>query len=237
VSVLEQLLSVQEHDTTLEQLRHRRDHLPERAALVVIDTRQTDIRGRRADVDAQRSDLVREQRRYEDEISALEAKVTEVDRQLYGGSVTSPRELQALQDEIASLRRRADDLETSLLEILTALEPIDDTIEALDSESTGLAEEHDAVTAQLAAAEVAVDDEIAVAERERNESADAVPAERMAEYESLRSRLGGIAISRLVGTSCGACHLSLSAVDIDRLRKLPADEPGSCEECGRMLVH
>jgi len=237
VSVLEQLLSVQEHDTTLEQLRHRRDHLPERAALAVIDTRQTDIRGRRAEVDAQRSDLVREQRRYEDEISALEAKVTEVDRQLYGGSVTSPRELQALQDEIASLRRRADDLETSLLEVLTALEPIDDTIEALDSESAGLAEEHAAVTAQLAAAEVAVDDEIAVAERERNESADAVPAERIAEYESLRSRLGGIAISRLVGSSCGACHLSLSAVDIDRLRKLPADEPGSCEECGRMLVH
>jgi uncharacterized protein len=237
VSVLEQLLSVQEHDTVLEQLRHRRDHLPERGELVAIDSRQAEIRGRRAEVDAQRSDLVREQRRYEDEIAALEAKVTEVDGQLYGGAVTSPRELQTLQDEIAALRRRADDLETSLLEILTALEPVDDTIEALDTESTRLAEEHDAVTARLAAAEAAVDGEIAVAEQERSDSAAAVPAEQMAEYESLRSRLGGIAIARLVGTSCGACHLSLSAVDIDRLRKLPADEPGTCEECGRMLVH
>jgi predicted nucleic acid-binding Zn-ribbon protein len=31
--------------------------------------------------------------------------------------------------------------------------------------------------------------------------------------------------------------LTLSAVEIDRIKKLPVDEPATCEECGRMLVH
>ena len=237
MSVLEQLLQVQEHDTALEQLRHRRDHLPERTDLSALDQREADVARRRTDVDAQRHDLARDQKRYEDEISAIEAKVAEVDGQLYGGSVTSPRELQALQDEIGALRRRADDLETSLLEVLTALEPVDATIESLDAETTVIESERAEVTSRLNASESEVDAEIAAEESARSEAAGTVPSERLSEYEALRSRMGGIAIARLVGTSCGACHLSLPAVDIDRIKKLPADEPGICEECGRMLVH
>ena len=237
MSVLEQLLSIQEHDTSLEQLRHRREHLPEQAELTEIAERESSVSTRRSEIDVRHAELTRDQKRHEDEIAAIEAKIAEVDRQLYGGSVSAPRELQALQDEIAALRRRADDLETELLEILTDREPVDDTIAALEAEAATLADQRADASARLAAAQAAVDVEIAAEGDARRAAADSVPAERLAEYESLRSRLGGIAIARLVGTSCGACHLSLSAVDIDRIRKMSVDEPATCEECGRMLVH
>jgi predicted nucleic acid-binding Zn-ribbon protein len=237
VSVLEQLLSVQEHDTALEQLRHRLDHLPERAALEALDERSANATSRRAEASDARDDLVRQQRRFEDEIAAVEAKILTVDGQLYGGSVSSPRELQALQDEIGALRRRTDDLETQLLEILTSLEPIDGSLEALDAEDVAIADERAAATASLAASVAEVEAEIATEEAARADAASGLPEQRVAEYEDLRGRLGGIAVARLAGTSCGGCHLTLSAVEIDRIRKLPPDEPGMCEECGRMLVH
>ena len=40
----------------------------------------------------------------------------------------------------------------------------------------------------------------------------------------------------MVGGSCGGCHLSLSAVDVDRIKKLPPEAPAYCEECGRLLA-
>jgi uncharacterized protein len=53
----------------------------------------------------------------------------------------------------------------------------------------------------------------------------------------LRHDLGGIAVARLVGTNCGGCHLTLSAVELDRIRHEPGDAVVICEECGRLLVH
>jgi hypothetical protein len=72
--------------------------------------------------------------------------------------------------------------------------------------------------------------------RERDELAGTVDPELLTEYDELRKRSGGIAIARLVGGSCGGCHLSLPAVDVDRIKKLSPDAPAHCEECGRLLA-
>ena len=66
---------------------------------------------------------------------------------------------------------------------------------------------------------------------------EGLDGELLAEYERLRRELGGVAVARLAGTSCGGCHLSLSAVEVDRIRKTPAGAMVHCEECGRILVH
>jgi uncharacterized protein len=58
----------------------------------------------------------------------------------------------------------------------------------------------------------------------------------LATYERLRARLGGVGVARLVGTHCDGCHLTLSAVELDRVRHLPDGEVYTCEQCGRILV-
>ena len=78
--------------------------------------------------------------------------------------------------------------------------------------------------------------ELAAVKAEREAAAAAVPDELWPEYDKLRARLGGVAIARLVGSTCQGCHLALPAVEVDRIRKLPLDEAVYCEECGRLLV-
>ena len=53
---------------------------------------------------------------------------------------------------------------------------------------------------------------------------------------TMRTQLGGTAVARLSGTTCGACHLSLPAVEIDRLRRDTDDGVPTCTECGALLV-
>lgn len=237
MSVLDQLLQLQEHDTAGDQLRHRRARLPQRQELVGLETELSTLAERRTEAESRRHDLGREQSRLEDELALVEDKRSQVDHQLYSGSVSAPRELQALQDEIAALDRRRSDLEDELLEIMDALDPIDASLDDLAAERTRLEQARDAVRGSLEEAEAAVDAEVSTIDAARSAVAADLPAEQLQAYEEARRRLGGIAVARLVGGSCGGCHLALSAVEIDHIRKLPPDQPATCEECGRLLVH
>ena len=63
------------------------------------------------------------------------------------------------------------------------------------------------------------------------------PSELAQRYEVLRSRLGGVGAARLVGDRCDGCHLTLSSVEVERIRRLPPEEFATCAQCDRILVH
>ena len=67
-------------------------------------------------------------------------------------------------------------------------------------------------------------------------AAATVAPDLLARYERLRTQLGGTGAARLVGGSCSGCHLSLPAMEVDRIRKAPPDEVITCDQCGRILV-
>lgn len=230
------LLEVQAHDTRLDQLRHQLETLPERTAR---DTARVDLAATEAalaDRTATRDDLARQQKRIDDEVELLKDKRTGFDAKLYGGTVSNPRELQDLQEEIDALGRRIDQLEDGELEIMEQVEPVEAQLaqlaEARRAQEAGLEAAEQALT--VAEAEVAA--AIEAEEAAQATAGDPVPPALLEEYRKLRGGRGGIAIARMVGSQCGACHLSLSAMEAARMRKLPEGEIAHCEECGRILV-
>ncbi len=234
---LDQLLVLQEHDTVLDQLRHRRATLPQRAEAESIQVDLADVTHRQDEVAEARAEVARAQKRLEDEVASVEEKVASVHGQLYGGSVTSPRELQALQDDENALKRHQSAVEDKVIEQMELAVPLDEQTDELATRRAGLEADQTRVAAELAAAEAEIDAEVAGVGAERAEIAGAVDAELLERYEVLRHDLGGIAVARLVGTNCGGCHLTLSAVELDRIRHQPDDVVVLCEECGRLLVH
>ncbi len=230
------LLSVQEHDTTTDQLEHRKRTLPERAELDLLMAQIAAVDGKATEVEEQRHELGRAQRKLEDEIAVIADKATQHDKTLYSGTIANPRELQALQDEIAALKRRIGQLEDQDLELMEQIEPLDAELARLAGERTALDDSGTRLRVAIAEAEVAIDDELANVRAERSALAGDVDPQLLEEYEALRPKMGGIAIARLVGGSCGGCHLGLSAVEVDRIKHLPPDEPVRCEECGRLLA-
>jgi predicted nucleic acid-binding Zn-ribbon protein len=232
----ETLLAVQALDTRADQLTHRFGSLPERARLAELGEHADDIDRQLAAVDERRGELSRSQQRLEDEVASLTERAAQAEKQLYSGSVTNPRELQALQDDIASIKRRIGQIEDDELEIMELTEPVDAQRDELAAQREKVDADAKSVTATLAAAEAAIVAERAEVQRDRDAAAEKVPGELWPEYDELRAQLGGVAIARLVGTTCQGCHLALSAVEVDRIRKLSPDEPVHCEECGRLLV-
>jgi len=236
MTALERLLELQDHDTALDQIRHRRRTLPERARLASIASARAALVQGSADVRAQRAELTRTQTRLEDEIAKVDAKAAAVDRQLYDGSITSPKEAQAFQADVESLRRRQATLEDEVLELMEAGEPGDARLaEVAETDATMRAEET-GVAAALGAAEADLDQRATELEAERVVLVDGLDPALLATYEGLRPQYGGVAIARLQGVTCQGCHLSLAALEVDRLRHEPPDAIAHCPECGRILV-
>ena len=129
----QRLLSVQDHDTRIDQLRHRLDTLPERAALAARQQESKRISNQRETLQVRRLELQRTLKRNEDELAALEGRRKKEYDRLYSGEVTGTRELLTLQEEVDGLRSRCSDMESGALEMMEAIEEVDAEVESLET--------------------------------------------------------------------------------------------------------
>ena len=177
------------------------------------------------------------QQRLEDEVASIESKVAELDKKLYSGTISSPRELQALQADIDSLKRHRTALEDEILVAMEQREPLDTEMAAFAEERGRLDVAGSRLRAAIAEAEAEIDRELETVEDLRREAAAGLPDELTALYDELRVKLGGVAAARLEpGGRCGGCHLTLPATEVARIKREPADTIFRCDQCGRILV-
>ena len=236
MGAFEQLLSVQTADTAADQLRHRLETLPERSALANAIAERDRIVATTEEVSAERHEVGRVQKRLEDEAATIEEKVNRDERQLYDGGITSPKDAEALQHELEALRGRLSEQEDLVLAQMEVADPLDRRLEELAEELASAEQQITVATAELEVAAQTVNTELSEVEAQRGEHIDGLDTELLADYEKLRGQLGGVAVARLAGDTCEGCHLQLSAVDFDVVKKAPVDEAVTCPECGRFLV-
>lgn len=232
---LETLLEVQEHDTVLDQLRHRKATIPERAQLAELEARAVGLRGQMTEAAAARDEVVKQQEGLEADLAATEKRMKEIEQRLFSPTA-GVRDMEAMNDELSSLKRRRSSLEDQVLETLEAREPLDAAVEKLEADLAAIASEIAALGDVIAEAELVIEAEIDVEQAKRDAAATGVSDALMQQYERLRSRLAGIGAARLVGTSCSGCHLTLPATEIDRIKRAAPDAFFTCDQCGRILV-
>jgi predicted nucleic acid-binding Zn-ribbon protein len=230
------LLDVQAHDLTADQLRHKRASLPERTAMAEQERAIAGVDAELSEVGGRLHELERAQKKLEDEVASVEAKAKAENDKLYSGSVTSPRELQAMQEEIDGLGRRQRELEDEELELMERSEPLTAEVEGLEARKAGFRAEVDRLAGLVAEAEGDLDQQLAAVEADRATVAAGIGADLLATYDKLRDRLGGVAVAKLVGTQCTGCHLSLPATEMDAVRRAAPGAVVYHEECGRILV-
>ncbi len=186
-------------------------------------------------VETERSDASRELSKAEGDVDQVRARATRDQGRLDAGQVSSPKELEGLQHEIATLAHRQSDLEDIVLEVMERLE----SAQTRHSELTKAREETQARATEVGAARDAataeIDAEAAGLKAQRDTQAGHIDAELVALYEKVRARQGTGA-AELRQRRCSGCHLELNTVEIGRLRDAPDDEVLRCEECRRILV-
>jgi predicted nucleic acid-binding Zn-ribbon protein len=231
------LMQVQQHDTALDQLRHRVSTLPERAELAEVEGRRSALGEAIAGVEAQVDDLTGRQRLLEDQIAAAARRRHEIEQRMRSGEVSASRDLQAMDQEVQHLADRQSRFEEEELALLEEQEPLDTLLAEHRRAATALDADVDRLMAAVATAGAEIAVAVAAEEALRAERAGGLPDELAQRYELLRSRLGGVGAARLVGDRCDGCHLTLPSVEVERIRHLPPEEFATCDQCDRILVH
>jgi predicted nucleic acid-binding Zn-ribbon protein len=236
VTNLEPLLDLQERDLALDRLRHRRATLPERPAVVDATALVAALTGEVDDVRARRDLIASDERRLDDEAQGISSQATSAEKRLYSGEISSPKELQALQADVESLRRHQRAVEDRQLAAMERREPLDARLVELEAGRGSAEAELAAAGDALAAAEAAVDAEVATETVARAEVAAPISDELLSTYERCREKGNGVGAARLVGGTCQGCHLSVPSTEIDAIRHAPADQVSYCDNCGCILV-
>ncbi len=230
------LLELQKVDTTIDRLNHRRANLAEDAKLTELGTALAAIDQLTAERQGTLATVRREQQRLETETDMLTGKAASEEARAISGRVTSPKELTAIQQEVAALKRRRTDLEDELLERMEMRETLEAELAELAGRRAAVADEQAKVTVARDAAVADIDRELQVEQAARAELARRIGDGLLALYDQVRSRQGGVGAAALVGATCQGCRVAMSPVELAALRKLPAERIKRCENCRRILV-
>jgi predicted nucleic acid-binding Zn-ribbon protein len=230
------LLELQAHDSAIDRLEHRRGSLPEDTRLAALADALAAVDQLTAERDGNLATVQRDQSRLEHEIDMVTAKASNEEARAVSGKVTSPKELTAIQEEVASLKRRQGSLEDELLELMEQRETLDAELGELAARRQGFGAEQAEVGKARDAALVEIDRELEVERAARDGVAPQVGEALRALYDQVRSRLGGVGAAALVGNTCQGCRVSISPVELAAIRKLPPEEVKRCENCRRILV-
>ena len=129
-------------DERLRRLNHTRDHLE---AQQILDAHQQQFDQVSAEIVQTVNQLDQAQtksRRLDNEISAVVASQKAADAQLYSGALTTEKQVQAVKDELAAMKKRRMDLEDHQLATM-------EEIEGLESTKTRLTEQRESLSATI----------------------------------------------------------------------------------------
>jgi uncharacterized protein len=232
----ERLVELQDLDTQVRQLEHRRAHLPEQRAL---DDNAGTLQAIAADYASTKEEFEvaeRKQRRLEEEINTVEARRKSEEGRMYSGLITSSKELEALRSELGSLKSRKNDLEDELLEVMERVEELGGMVESLKSRHEELTGGVETLTAARDEAAREIDAELVELRERRAAAVAGIDAELLTAYDDKRGRKDGLAVARLEGRTCSGCRIELTAIELEEVRRHAADGIAKCAQCDRLLV-
>ena len=230
------LLDLQALDSALDQLTHRRRTLPEIAEMERLDRLVDALRDGIVRAETEVSDLAREQARFEKEIEQVRARRERDEGRLASGAITVPKQLQDLEHEVATLKRRQSDLEDGELEVMEKAETAQAELDELTGQRTAHLEARAEAERARDAASAEIDAELERTTAERAALAASLPEDLLALYERIRASEGGVGAGEISRGRCGGCRLDLMNNEKSEIRAAAPDEVLQHEECGRIMI-
>ena len=228
-------LELQLLDNEIMQANTKLKSLPEIEQLLHIDKRITAATEELATVKAEADQIALELRRGEVDVETVTDRIKKDEARLSSGNAT-PKELEQLQHEVGTLRKRQEALEEIELEIMVRSEAITARTNTLTTDLASLETLKAEINKRLTIASGEINAVITNKQSDREKVVVKIEKPLIDLYEKIRSASGGVAAAALVGNKCNGCNLAINAVEMERIKSLAKDELLRCEECRRILV-
>ena len=229
------ILELQLLDNEIMQANTKLKSLPEIEQLLHIEKRVTAANEELAVVRSESDQIALELRRGEVDVETVTDRIKKDEARLSSGNAT-PKELEQLQHEVETLKKRQESLEEIELEIMIRNDAVIARSNTLTTDLSSLQTLKDEISGRLQSATDEINKVIADKNTARNVVANKIEKALLDLYEKSRGNGGGVGAAALVGNKCNGCNLAINAVEMERIKSLAKDELLRCEECRRILV-
>ena len=229
------ILELQLLDNEIMQSNTKLKSLPEIEQLLHIEKRVTAANDELSVVKSESDQIALELRRGEVDVETVTDRIKKDEARLSSGNAT-PKELEQLQHEVETLKKRQESLEEIELEIMIRNDAVIARSNTLTTDLASLQTLKDEISGRLQSATDEINKVIADKNTARNVVAGKIEKALLDLYEKIRGNGGGVGAAALVGNKCNGCNLAINAVEMERIKSLAKDELLRCEECRRILV-
>ena len=229
------ILELQLLDNEIMQANTKLKSLPEIEQLLHIEKRVTAANDELSVVKSESDQIALELRRGEVDVETVTDRIKKDEARLSSGNAT-PKELEQLQHEVETLKKRQESLEEIELEIMIRNDAVIARTNTLSTDLASLQTLKDEIAGRLNHANAEINKVIGEKTTARNLVANKIEKVLLELYEKIRSSGGGVGAAALVGNKCNGCNLAINAVEMGRIKTLAKDELLRCEECRRILV-
>ncbi len=228
MTVAKQLYQLQEVDLQIESAEKS---LREVTARIGASQQVARAKDKLAAQQKRLEELKSRQHSLEWEIDDLSTKVAEIERKLYSGSITDPKELSGFQREGEGMKRRRGELEEEALEVMDQVEKAAAGAEALGSALKALEDKWRQEQKELSARAESLKAELSQLKESRRQVLSQIDPAAVEQYQGLRKQKG-TAVAKVEQGMCRGCRISLSAGELQRLK---SGDLVQCSSCGRIV--
>lgn len=168
----------------------------------------------------------------EAEFERQNVKIEQTESSLYGGNVKSPKELQDLQLEAASLKKHLGVLEERELEAMLRAEEAEKNLALAKARLADVQSNLREQNRDLATESEALNRDLERLESERRAVTGTLDVQALKTYEGLRQHKRGVAVATITEDTCSACGTTLTASQQQGVR---STQLFYCPTCGRIL--
>jgi predicted nucleic acid-binding Zn-ribbon protein len=229
---LQRLWKLNQIDGGLVEIRHRAANLDVGKTLTAeledLKKQDADVGGHARKLSADLTDLEVTQKGIDD-------KLKKIDKQMYGGSVVNPREVENLEKEVAALKRQRDANDEKILGLWDALPPAKEAAAEIEAK---IAEKQKLIIERKKSALVektTLESEFARLTKLRPDALRGIGPGLMNKYDSIRQRMGGVGMAEATRkNTCAGCGTVLAERMVQSLRE---EKVVTCESCHRILYY
>jgi uncharacterized protein len=229
---LEQLIALQNADTSIRRLQTEIESIPQRRAEIEkeFDQRAFEIRA----IEIRRDDAQEGRTRLDTELSDQRARLERAERNLM--SSKNEHEYTAAIREADAARKQISQLETQVLEKMEALEQAEKELKEREPEISTMRGEHEVRMKAFEEQTRIQTEQLAARRQERDRLMETLPKHVSATYKRISTRIrDGVALAEARNGSCSACFMALRPQVMAEVRR--GEEVIMCENCNRILYY
>ena len=218
------------------EIQQREEELSEVQGRIADDSKRIQAHRRLSILEHKLGELGPARRQSERDIQQIEERISAIDTRMYDGSVTNPREFEALQEERANLVRNQGAEEDRLLEFMVDMEETEELRDQVKAVFVQIDGERRRELGTLGARQQELTSELPGLHAQRQEMSTEYPPNVMAVYETVRRIRGGQGAALVDQRGlCQGCRLMIPNAELSRARS--GDGVVQCSSCSRILIY